>query len=216
MLLKFQFILACQFAKISESNWAVRLMQMHFLLNLCTRIWGLKKIPVNNEVAHDMWDSKLVLLRPNFINSRIFNNLETCRPYKMMTQLSTDNCFKTIYQQFLNYYNICWLRLNYMQKWKQEHRNAHSSNPFFSQSVRAISPTFYIQFKVEYQWRSLSLTHGIHGKQLLVLYSRYIVWNEIFLVYMMCTFIGWWTDRVEIRLSLHLYTVFETLGSSQV
>ena len=65
-----------------------------------------------------------------------------------MIELSTDK-FKKSIKRFLNYYNICWNRPNYMQKWKQELLNANSSNPFFSQSVRTISPTFYIQFEVE-------------------------------------------------------------------
>lgn len=65
---------------------------------------------------HDMGDNKLVLLRPNFIDFHIFNNLENCRPYTMKIQLSTDDFLKKSIEQFLKYYNICWHRPNYTQK----------------------------------------------------------------------------------------------------
>ena len=82
----------------------------------------------------------------DFIVLNVFNDLETCRPYKLMTNLEIDKFLKKFIERFPNDYHICRCRPNYLQKWQQEHLNARSSNPFFSQSVMAIPIILYTQF----------------------------------------------------------------------
>ena len=91
---------------------------------------------------HKICERKVVHWSPDFIVLNVFNDLETCRPYKLMTNLEIDNFLKKFIERFPNNYHICRCRPNYLQKWQQEHLNARSSNPFFSQSVVAIPINF--------------------------------------------------------------------------
>ena len=52
---------------------------------------------------------------------------------------------KKLIERFPNYYQICRRRPNYIQKWQQKLLNARLSNPFLSQSARAIPISFYTQ-----------------------------------------------------------------------
>ena len=80
---------------------------------------------------HKIWEKKVVHWSPDFIVLHVFNDLETCRPYKLMTKLEIDKFLKKFIERFPNNYHICRCRPNYLQKWQQEHLNARSSNPFF-------------------------------------------------------------------------------------
>ena len=104
---------------------------------------GLYKIPPDPAQTLSAGQS------PRFVNDitlfRKFVFVWFC--IKWWYNLPLTNFKKKSIERFLNYYHICWHWPNYMQKWQQEHLNANSSNPFFSQSVRAISPNFYIQFE---------------------------------------------------------------------
>ena len=132
-----------------ESNWAFCLMQMNVLLS-CARGHESKKqytwIMRTLTCKHKICERKVVHWSPDFIALRVFNDLETCRPYKLMTNLEIDKFLKKFIERFPNNYHICRCRPNYLQKWQQEHLNARSSNPFFSQSVVAIPIILYTQF----------------------------------------------------------------------
>ena len=95
---------------------------------------------------HKIWEKKVVHWSPDFIALRVFNDLETRRPYKLMTNLEIDKFQEKFIEWFPNNYHICRCGPNYLQKWQQEHLNARSSNPFFSQSVVAIPIILYTQF----------------------------------------------------------------------
>ena len=43
---------------------------------------------------HKIWEKKVVHLSPDFIVLHVFNDLETCRPYKLMTKLEIDKFLK--------------------------------------------------------------------------------------------------------------------------
>ena len=101
---------------------------------------------VCSSCKHKICERKVVHWSPDFIVLRVFNDLETCRPYKLMTNLEIDKFLKKFIERFPNNYHICRCRPNYLQKWQQEHLNARSSNPFFSQSVVAIPIILYTQF----------------------------------------------------------------------
>ena len=57
-----------------------------------------------------------VHLMPSFIALQVFNDLETCRPYKLMINLKIVKFVKKFIERFPNYYYICRRRPNYMQK----------------------------------------------------------------------------------------------------
>ena len=67
---------------------------------------------------------KLVHWRPYFIALHVFNDIETCRPYKLMTILEIVKFLEKIIKRFSNYYHICKHGRNYIQKSQQEHLNA--------------------------------------------------------------------------------------------
>ena len=91
---------------------------------------------------HKICEKKVVHWSPDFIPLRVFNDLEPCSPYKLISNLSFDKFLKKFIEWFPNNYHICRCRPNYFQKWQQEHLTARSSNPFFSQSVMAIPINF--------------------------------------------------------------------------
>ena len=80
---------------------------------------------------HKICERKLVHWSPDFIVLHVFNYLETCRPYKLMTNLEIDKFLKKSIKRLSINYHICRCRPNYIQKWQQEHLNARSSIRFF-------------------------------------------------------------------------------------
>ena len=81
-----------------ESSCAFCLMQINFLLS-CARGHESKKqytsIMRTLTCKHKICERKLVHWSPDFIVLHVFNDLETCRPYKLMTNLEIDKFLKT-------------------------------------------------------------------------------------------------------------------------
>ena len=91
---------------------------------------------------HKICDKTLVHCSPDLTALNIFNDLETCRPNKLMITLAIVKFKRKFIERFPDNYHISRRIPNYIEKWKQEHLNAHSPNPFFSQSAKEILINF--------------------------------------------------------------------------
>ena len=90
-----------------------------FCIILCTCIWNLKAMPVNNEgcsLVNTKYGKKFWHLKPHLITFLVFNILETWRRYKLMINIGIVKFLKQFIERFLNNREICRRGPNYIQK----------------------------------------------------------------------------------------------------